>query len=387
MNAYKRSRFTGLLCRLLNLLITCIVARSIFIRLQGNLSAPARKAPDGNASSPRSSRTKKFLAFIIRYLASIIIGASSLFLAYKSLYVNARGPDVVPAVALATWPQPANPTFRPDVSVEISASPGYRGCGTVHVHAVFTPQSGFFDRGSAWASYRNGGPSPISHFAIGITDVMPPQNIKVYLGGGAHYTFTRSGRPLLKSYGTAKAERTIHIGTLEPVYGSQINQYAIPGTIADWPVHRMPLVIDFDADWTSYRSIGSCYVQLPSLVNGYADSTASSWAATVVAIQTHRSSIDANNPAPYARSSVSVPNGLSVVDPRSTAPDNPAGYAWTCTPTLLGEGPDCAGLIIASLPNADNIRSFVTFISAALFSLALQAAYEQRRRKRAGKNS
>jgi hypothetical protein len=53
----------------------------------------------------------------------------------------------------------------------------------------------------------------------------------------------------------------------------------------------------------------------------------------------------------------------------------------------LGEGPDCAGLIIASLPNAENVRSFITFISAALFSLALQIAYELRRRNLAKKDA
>lgn len=312
---------------------------------------------------------------------SIAIGACSLFLAYKSLYVNAGGPNVVPAVALVTWPQPANPTLRPDVSVDMSSSPGYWGCGMVHVHVVFTPQSGFFG-GPSWANYIHGGPSPITHFAIAVADVTPPQNIKVHLGGGAYYTFTRSGKPLLKPYGAAKAKRTIHIGILEPVYGSHINQYALPGTIADWPVHRMPLVVDFDADWTTYRSVGSCYIQLPSLVNGYVDATASAWAADVVSIHTHRSSVDGNDPSPYAHTSVSVLNGLSVVDPRSTTPDNPAGYSWTCTPKPFGVGPDCAGLIIASLPNADNIRSFITFISAALFSLALQIAYEKRRRNR-----
>src|SRR5262249_21358510 len=163
---------------------------SVFMRLQHGRGDSVSIMTGNDAPSPRLSRTKKFLAFILRYLVSIAIGISSLFLAYKSLYVNAGSPNVVPAVALVTWPQPANPTLRPGVSVDMSAGPGYLGCGMFHVHVVFTPLSGFFG-GPPWAKYTRGGPSPTTHFAIAVADVIPPQNIKVHLGGGDYYTFTR----------------------------------------------------------------------------------------------------------------------------------------------------------------------------------------------------
>ncbi|GAA4712702.1 hypothetical protein [Phytohabitans rumicis] len=37
-------------------------------------------------------------------------------------------------------------------------------------------------------------------------------------------------------------------------------------SIQDWASHRTPLVLEFDAKWTSPRSTGSCYLVLPELV-------------------------------------------------------------------------------------------------------------------------
>jgi hypothetical protein len=381
MNEHRQSRGTTLVRGFWHFLVASMIAVAIFVRLGNRRDNTPRGIIDENAGSS-SQRTKLQITvtFIARYLLSILIGIASLFFAYKSLYVNPLAPDVSPAVALVTWPQSSNSDLRPDVSVEVSASPGYRTCGQVHVHVVFTPDSGFFDTGSAWAAYRRGGPPPVTHFAIGIEDLTPPENVKVRLDtSNSSITFSRPGIPLRRPYGVARAQHAIRVGPLEASYGSQVNEYALPGTITDWPVHRMPVIADFNADWTAYRSIGSCYVQLPSLV-GHTAAIASSWASIVIENHAHVESVDPNNPTPFAQALINVTDGISTLDPRSPAPDSPAGYSWTCTPTMLGSGPDCNGLVIATLPSADNIRSFATFISAALFSLALQMAYEQRRR-------
>jgi hypothetical protein len=40
----------------------------------------------------------------------------------------------------------------------------------------------------------------------------------------------------------------------------------VRGTIRDWGRSWVPIVAEFDADWVSQRSFGSCYIRLPSLI-------------------------------------------------------------------------------------------------------------------------
>jgi hypothetical protein len=381
MSKDKQPKGTAIVRNLWHICAASVIAIAIFTRLRNDQIDGSGEKTNGNGDPPKKrSKLRLVLAFIARYLLAIFIGIFSLFLAYRALYVSALAPDVLPAVAFVTWPQPINPDLRPYVSVDVSATPGYQTCDTVHVHAVFTPPPEFFNNGSTWAAYKQGGRPPVTHFAIGINDLTSPQNIKVRLDtSNSGATFTRSGKVVNEPYGAVKARRAIRVGQLEPSYGDHINIYALPGTIADWPVHRSPIVVDFDADWTAYHSIESCYVQLPSLTSDYVN-IASSWASIVVENHAHVSSVDPSNPTSYGQTSIEVTNGISTLDPRSPTPDSPPGYSWSCMATLTGSGPDCNGLVIASRPNADNIRTFTAFISAALFSLALQMAYDKSRK-------
>jgi hypothetical protein len=368
----------------------------VILRRLGKIRSEISTRSSENENTFKISRTVQFFKRSLTLVGSslsalgtaiwyvlpvLLLLACSLFLGYRSLYVDEGGPAVLPAIALVTWPQAADLSYRPQTSVTVTADPSYFGCGWVHVTARFQPNYGFFEADPAWAAYRKGGAPPITHFAIGFADVLPPRNIKVRLDyTEASYTFTRSGKPLLKPYGIARAKAAISVGTLQASYGS-LNTFALPGTISDWPVHQLPIVVSFDADWTSYQAVGSCYIQLPSLVAEDAPDAAA-WAADVIEIGANIRSVDSHEPTSNGQVTIAVQNGTSTVDSRSVTPANPSGYSWSCSPTFQENGPDCNGLVVASRQDADNIRSFVTFISAALFSLALQVIYEKTRRRK-----
>lgn len=392
------TKLTRVLQGLRDVCITALLGIVIFRRLREIASESPTPSPN-SGSIPRLRKNVRLsrrllalagsllrtLGIAILYVSPVLLLlVSSLYLGYRSLYVDEGGPEVLPAIALVTWPQAANPSYRPQTSVTVTADPSYFGCGWVHVTARFQPNYSFFKTDPAWAAYRKGGAPPITHFAIGFADVLPPRNIKVGLAyTEAFYTFTRSGKPLLKPYGAARAKAAIRVGALQAAYGS-LNTYALPGTISDWPAHQLSIIVSFDADWTSYRAVGSCYVQLPSLVAEDVPNTAA-WAAEVIETSSHIRSVDFHEPTSNGQVTVVVQNGTSTVDPRSVTPDTPDGNSWSCMPTFLENGPDCNGLVVISHQDADNIRSLITFMSAALFSLALQVTYEKVRIRRGAK--
>jgi hypothetical protein len=51
------------------------------------------------------------------------------------------------------------------------------------------------------------------------------------------------------------------------------------GTMRSWEEHLVPVVVKLEAPWTSFRSLGSCYVQLPRLLRTHAEYAALPFAA------------------------------------------------------------------------------------------------------------
>lgn len=43
----------------------------------------------------------------------------------------------------------------------------------------------------------------------------------------------------------------------------------VRGTISDWAATLVPIIADFQADWTEDRGLGSCFVQLPAIAGDY----------------------------------------------------------------------------------------------------------------------
>ena len=61
--------------------------------------------------------------------------------------------------------------------------------------------------------------------------------------------------------------------------GRRSNEQLHRATMHDWAKHRGQLVVTFTAPWASFRSFGSCYVQLPRLVRSDAAESAAEFAS------------------------------------------------------------------------------------------------------------
>lgn len=149
----------------------------------------------------------------------------------------------------------ANAGLRVDVLISLKT--GLAGCSkTAQVTAIISGTPSF------WSEY---GPQLRGHHRIGIGLRTKYDNMRV---------LDWSGYELPMNLRTA--EYRVEDKLLNPDRSGKVQisegRDTVTGVrwytadIEDWGDHWTPLVMQFDAAWTSYRSLGSCFVVLPELV-------------------------------------------------------------------------------------------------------------------------
>jgi hypothetical protein len=372
-------------------LLAVIVVAAILRRRKEGIAGTTPPA-DGvvGGTKPVARRGRRLRADLgVSFWAGLAIAGIALMLGYGTTYIAADEPHVRPSVAMLTFPEPDAPVMRLSAKAQVTVHPGLFGCSPVHVAMEFRPGYSYFEKDSYWSRFRKGAAAPPITFGIGINGLDEPKHVRVRLDRENDFsTFDRSGHTIMAPYG-AKAARAVSVNLPVIAYGEEI-AYGITGTIRDWPIHQMPVLLEFDANWSSRRAMGSCYVRLPALVGepAFGAAVSADFALEYRHLVPHQLGVTA--PALEGESLIEVTNGTDTTDPRSPPAETPEGGDWKCRvdPNSIGNGISvppvgrCDGLTIATRQNADNVRVFLTFVAAALFSLALQMLYEHVRARR-----
>ncbi len=180
--------------------------------------------------------------------------------------------------------------------------------------------------------------------------------------------------------------------------------------IDDWAQHRTPLVLEFDADWTSDRGLGSCYVVVPELVDIDSTAVEDARAAATGAKSVFDLSRDSRTPSAITFGRVILRTGGHIDDSNSRPPPGLVdGNPWTrdlgevgqeaavrtCTPPAARDSyphdgskspngretaPDlstaaqvgCGGLSVVETRNASTLVNVALLLFGAFFGLALE---------------
>jgi hypothetical protein len=141
--------------------------------------------------------------------------------------------------------------------VWMSVNPSWRGCpDSALVRIVFSGTPGFWEDHERKLRGEH-------RFAVGIASIADLRVRDVTFGFAANADVA----PILPEFGgpesSSEAAPLDALEVAEPQ--EQGGSWQITGTIRDWGAHWAPLAVEFTADWVSTRTLGSCYVRLPSL--------------------------------------------------------------------------------------------------------------------------
>jgi hypothetical protein len=143
--------------------------------------------------------------------------------------------------------------------------------------------------------------------------------------------------------------------------------------------------VSFTVDFAIRRGLGSCYLPLPSIIPGrnHADEYVLPYDPIFLEKPDsgHVGALDVDN----GKVQVAVSEGTLIPDPRTPLPAEASNNSWRCR-SVSYEGYilddtrdssfDCRALMTLSKAQADNTKAFTVFLAAAIFSLALQMAYD-----------
>lgn len=299
------------------------------------------------------------------------------------------------------YPLPANVPEGLAVRLSTSLTAGYRSCGPVHFVLTVAPSGVYFQQNPGWAAYRAGGPAPDVRFAVtvdtGAADTRDLHNVAFSLDTSQlSGTYDRDNRyqPFPMDVFTdpdkmrAIVDRYVTVDPPDDLDFSETgdgNLITYTGSVHNWQSITAPLQMSFDADWAGRRSLGSCYVALPSLIGDDFGALAQSTFA-IERLTGSTALTTENNTTNSGETDVDLPSGGLSIDPRSDAAATADGRTWTCVNTSTNvetsNRGSCDGLVITQATSAATVQNLAVFIAAALFSLSLQIAYETAKRQR-----
>ena len=145
-----------------------------------------------------------------------------------------------------------------NVAVVVEAKPTATGCNPAYVTATFTLGDGI--RRRQRARLRKS-----TQFALGVSG-REVRDVRINLARS-----DQGGAGLVPVGAAAPGGAVLDVPTGRP---AQALTKTYEFTVRQWAKSRVPLVVRFRANWTTFRSVGSCLVRLPSLTSGVASSIA-----------------------------------------------------------------------------------------------------------------
>lgn len=355
----------------------------------------AMRKPVQPVSDRRPTRRRRWTS-----LATVgLLSGGSLLAGFVGLYSDTSSPSDHPSISANLSPTPTAPDSGLQLQLAASISGHYLSCNPVHFRLSIRPLGAYFTGDASWARYFAGGPAPEVHFAVAFeTGFADPHNVRISLDSSqfvgtydrrGHYTELPASTFRDPSKVRNLAARYLSVSRgFEEASGSRSHAVAYTGKVLDWRSHGMPLEVSFDADWAHTRAFGSCYLELPALLG---ESSYGAQAQTVFALEDKEkiNSIPGGEVVSNAETDLQLESGALSVDPRSSPPAEADGTRWECHTDVIHIGSgynssakgDCSGLVVVSASNSDNIRSVLSFVAAALFSLSIQVIYELFRRR------
>jgi len=171
--------------------------------------------------------------------------------------------------------------FRADVAVTVDMKFSLKrpwslrnlGCGQrVQVTAVISGTEPlwrgalFADHGQVDQADRPGR----SRVGVAVSDPVADLELRAASGDLAPLSPASENNPDSERVGGARSfkawERSRSARGWSPIAGRDLPYVVRGGTMRRWGTHLAPIVVTFNAPWTSFRSLGSCYVRLPRLI-------------------------------------------------------------------------------------------------------------------------
>jgi hypothetical protein len=268
---------------------------------------------------------------------------------------------------------PRSERQAPEIDVTVRAKPTlFGGCNPVHVHVeVHTEKLSRYGRLTA---------ERVNGFALGVLSPGTVRNI----------TTPREHVEAVARIDDRAALRSALIPGRPRVY-------IAAGRILAWPPppYFSPLLFDFDADWAVARSAGSCFVQLPALIESRATA---GFASDVGAAVRFREQRTLASRSALSGSTTLIERGSTVSrQPGDTlpAPDDPQLARWRCgvdhRRTQVRPGPigdfdpiqvfarrdrTCGAQAVLTRSTIQEWGVFIAFMLAVFASLGLQMVYD-----------
>jgi hypothetical protein len=211
-------------------------------------------APSGDWMAPNRLGSRLGSPAVILSL----LGLLTVWLLYQTLLVSPQPMRNHQGIAFAVRDAYPNPVegFRTDVVMHVPRGPV--GCrNPVSVTAVISGTPALWEQPTYAIDH-------LAHFAIGIySEAGRISNLKVGVATDALAPIS----PEFASPLSSPQDQGILLEFDSPRIQTN-SDYAVgtaSGSITEWTKSRAPLVVKFDANWVVRRSLGSCYVLLPSL--------------------------------------------------------------------------------------------------------------------------
>jgi hypothetical protein len=337
-----------------------------------------------------------------------VLGLFAVWLLYQSLFISPRPSYYTQSMAIAVrnlYPKPTE-GFRVDIYMKVPMVA--TGCrNPVQVTAVFSgtpdlwehpakPLKGTAHLALAIQSDRGliGNQGAITNVEVGTTrnPKAPLQPETAYPSQSPHDSRVTFG-PVTRSGGS--------LGEPE--------RHRVSGSIKHWSSSWTPIVVSFDANWVTRRSLGSCYVRLPNLTGngdgqsfgGALDEAVHSLGLSLV----HFYALDRRVAASYGRIRLAVDG--NILDDKSTPKPNSLDATqseaiWTCSSSrfdteashapivpgkglaipsdeLLPGGSSCGGFAVATTPWYEPFNSLALIVVGVVISMGIDFVYKELR--------
>jgi hypothetical protein len=349
-----------------------------------------------------------------------VLGATALWLVGQTLLVG-RPDQERTAIAFAVrdfYPEALN-GFRIDVLMEAATGPFGIGCrNPVVVTAVISGTPEMWKQASGSLGNK-------AHFGIAVASSGAVRGLRAGLADDATAPirpppgYADLGPPIDP---TVKAsfrllDPFVANPSTTPNLGGGSGErvaYSVSGSIEDWKSSWIPLVVKFEADWVQRRSVGSCYVLLPSLTGnaqwGSRDALEAAVEAAVHGRVGGHGYTEARKrvAASHGRILLSV-NADVLGDASSPAPASPVSgqltTTWTCSSSPLDtpaghhglprspsgqglalpsdqrlpESSGCGGFAVVTTSESQLLRELSLITIGVLVSMIVEIAYSEAR--------